>query len=192
MTDFINNFKTQWKYVLIITLSIFFIAGGILGYQWWQKSMNKLPESEVITEEYGFLGKKFDALVTGYVVFQETEGLSELYGYIDQTNVYFKIVDYTNDEFIRSLEEKIAEGNGINIKDVSNGNILFNLGCLNDGEITADGKILNYIDKETQRAILESTEENPITIVLHFEPELGRGCLCCSFANKVWSYKYVK
>jgi len=191
MINFINNFTIHWKYILIITLLFFFISGGILGYQWWRTSLSD-ESSEVTPEKYGLWERSFDELVAGYAVFQEVEGLSELYGYIDQTNVYFKVIDYSDNEFIKSLEQKIAEGNGVNLKDKNDGNILFNLGCLKDGEIIADGKGQDYIDEETQKAILESTKDNPVTIVFHFEPELGRGCLCCSFANKVWLYKHIK
>lgn len=142
MIHLIKKLKSQQKYTLIVILLVCFVIGTVLGYQWWQKARNKLSAPRVVSEEYGLFGKNFDELVAGYAVFQKTEGLSELYGYINQTNVYFKITDYTNNEFIESLEKKIAEGNGINLSD--NESILFNLGCSKDGEIVADGKNPNY------------------------------------------------
>ena len=180
----LKNFKVCRKYILIVGLLVFFIVVGVLSYQRWRMSEEEIPD--IIFKEDELWDRNFDELVAGYVVLQKVEGISEIFGYINQTNAYFKIIDYKNDKFIKNIEEKISEGNTINIKN--NGNILFNLGCLKDGEIVADGKNLDYINKESQEAILKSTEKNPIALVFHFEPELGRGCLCCSFASRVWVY----
>ncbi len=178
--NLLKDLRTNWKYIFILTL---FIVIGILSYYYWY-----LPKQveEKILEEYGLWQRNFNELVAGYVVLQKVKGLSELFGYIDQTNVYLEIIDYMDEEFIKSLEKKIEEGNTINIK--SDGNILFNLGCLENNKIIADSRGPDYMNKETQETILKSTKENPVSIVLYFEQELGKGCKCCSFAKKVWLY----
>jgi len=187
--------KIHRNYILIILLLTFFILGGVLAYQWWRASIEEIIV-EKIPEKDGLQEESFSKIVTGYAVLEQVELPSkedfEKYYWdlppghlpVEETYVYFKIINSTDEEFVKDLEETIEEGNTINSK--SNGHILFNLGCLENDKIVADGRGIDYyMDRETWEAVLKSTEENLIVITLYFDSEAGAGCRCCSFAKKI-------
>ncbi len=136
------------------------------------------------TTTYGIFGDdEFDTVVCGYaelkdeVVFDET-----------QTNIYFNIAKFVDEEFKDSLQQGISEGNTINQQE---GEIYkFNLGCYKNDAIEGiqyeDG--VDYIDSATQQAILNSTAENPVALILSFGEHYGRGCDCCNLAHQIKLY----
>lgn len=133
---------------------------------------------------YGIFGDDiFDTVVCGYaelkdeVVFDQT-----------QTNLYFNITKFADEAFKNSLDQGITEGNLVNKKEGEN--YKFNLGCYKDGAI--DGiqydEGVDYVDQATQDAILGSTAENPVAVILSFGQHFGRGCQCCNLAHQIKLY----
>lgn len=136
------------------------------------------------TTTYGIFGDdEFDTVVCGYaelkdeVVFDQT-----------QTNIYFNITNFADEGFKKSLQQGISEGNTINQQE---GEIYkFNLGCYKNDAIEGiqyeEG--VDYIDSATQQAILNSTAENPVALILSFGEHYGRGCDCCNLAHQIKLY----
>ena len=168
--------------ILKIILIIVFLLVIFLVYKLW----NNYKNDNNVSEQYYFFSEGTNVLVRGYVVTRNISEFSEIYGEINQTNLYFKLIE-ADPSFISRLEGKINEMNQVNLLD-KDGGILFNLGCLENGEIISDGRE-NYINQTTKDTILDSTINNPVWINLHFSPELGKGCLCCSFTDKVFIFE---
>jgi len=197
--------KTNWKYILIVVILAVIVGGVALWCSLRQELPYQLPGVKKLEEkcnfskeinlrkttQYGIFGDDaFDTVVCGYSVTETApfcieceEGEPE----IERASIYFVIIDYLDEGFKKSIEEGIEMGNTVNYKD-DEGNYRFNLGCLEEGKITADTQSPDYINKETQEAILKSTPENPISIILSFEEHFGRECFCCSLAEKVRLY----
>lgn len=136
------------------------------------------------TTTYGIFGEdEFDTVVCGYAELKDEVVFDE-----SQTNIYFNITKFADEQFKNSLDQGITEGNLVNKKDGEN--YKFNLGCYKDGAIDAiqyeDDK--EYVDSATEQAILNSTAENPVAIVLYFGQHFGRGCQCCNLAHQLRLY----
>jgi hypothetical protein len=137
-------------------------------------------------KQYGIFGdSEFDTIVSGYLEIKEVEGLegSKI------TNAYFVITEFYEEELRESIEEGIERGNSVNLKE--NGFYKFNLGCFKDGRIEGVEyeKDKVYMDDETMEKILNSSRENPISIVLYFGLHGGFGCVCCNLAHQVRVYE---
>ena len=133
---------------------------------------------------YDIFGQdEFDTLVCGYLITREEMAWEEL-----QTNAYLVVVDYADENFIQAVDAGIQMGNGVNKK----GPLYyeFNLGCYEDERIKGiehgDGN--PYIDPQTESAILSSTPENPVSLVLSFGYHPGWSCVCCNLAHKIRLY----
>ena len=120
----------------------------------------------------------FDTLACGYarLVPEDWEGYT-------QFDVYLAIVDYTDDDFIRAVDAEIRGGNTVNREGPSY--YEFNLGCLEDGKIVGGADM----DPQTMEAILGSSPDRLVSVTLSFElQEGGRGCGCCSLAERARLY----
>lgn len=136
------------------------------------------------TDTYGIFGDdEFDTLVCGYVIIQEEEVFGE-----KQENVYFVITNYKDEKFRESIVEGIKNGNTIN-KKIGNYYAL-NLGCKNGDKISGMQYRSDetYLDDATQSAILSSTTENPLSLIISFDKHEGAGCTCCNLASKIRLY----
>ena len=136
---------------------------------------------------------------SSYDVFGQAEFETEVTGYLEvvegpvpftdsgetQDNAYLVITQFSDPAFKEELEEGIGEGNTVNAR--SENGIYFGLGCLKDEGIEAiqyeTGK--EYLDAETESAILNSDEENQVELILSFGYHAGRGCTCCNLAHQV-------
>lgn len=131
------------------------------------------------TVKYGIFGDDaFDTVVCGYLKTKEVDVWEDQYIW-----VYLVIVDFLDEGFIRSIEEGIRIGNGVNSK--SNGYYEFNLGCFLDGEIVSISKI----DTQTQRVLLDSSPEKLVSITISFEEHPGTGCECCNLVEEIRLYE---
>ena len=128
---------------------------------------------------------EYDTLVCGYLKLVEQKYGK---GNVLITIPYFVLVDYADENFIRAVDAGIQRGNLVNRM----GPVYreFNLGCYQDGGIVgierADGR--PYIDLQTEQAILSSSPEHLVSLVLSFGYHGGSGCLCCNLAHKVRLY----
>jgi len=190
--------KLNKNHILIVLLLTLFILGVIFSYQILQKS--KEEDTDNPSEGYEIVEDNFNKILTGYAILEKKqlpsrEDFEKYYwdippesSLVEETYVYFRITDYTDKEFIEELEETINQGNTINKKDGEG--ILLNLGCLEDNKIYTDkSDVSNYINGETRKAILESSEESSVKILLKLDTSEDYGCRCCSFAEKVSLYK---
>ncbi len=135
-------------------------------------------------EQYGIFGdSEFDTIVSGYLETKKKKTIDGL-----KIIPYFVITKFYSDKFRESIEEGINSGNGVNIKE--NGLYKFNLGCLENGKIIGIEYEKNkaYIDGETTTNIINSSKENPVSIILSFGKHLGSECSCCNLANQVRIY----
>lgn len=133
---------------------------------------------------YDFLGSDvFDTTVCGYISVPDELGGEG--GNIPVTIPYLVILEYGQIQFQRSIASWIARGNNINRKEGDH--YLFNCGCVKDGHIVGreypDG--VPYIDPVTEKALLGSSIEQPVTLMLSFGMHNGSGCVCCNTAHKI-------
>lgn len=129
---------------------------------------------------------EYDTLVCGYVelVYYEQGGESG----VPLTVPYFVIVDYADPGFIQAVDEGIRIGNSVNERGTPY--YRFSLGCYDDGKILG-GEYSDsnpYIDEVTGAAILNSSPDNLVSLVLSFGYHGGRGCDCCNLAHRVRLY----
>lgn len=131
------------------------------------------------TTRYGIMGDDaFDTVVCGYLELKPEVIFSQ-----EQISAYFVIVDFLHEGFIKSIEEEIQRGNTVNIKEGDD--YLFSLGCFQDGEITSRAEM----DDQTQEALLDSSPEKLVSIIMSFEERGGTGCGCCNLAEKIRLYE---
>ena len=123
-------------------------------------------------------GDAFDTLVCGYAKLVPEDWFGQT-----QFDVYLAIVDYTDDGFIRAVGAEIGRGNTVNRKGPSY--YEFDLGCFEDDKIVGGADM----DPETMQAVLESSPDRLVSVMLSFELQAGgRGCGCCSLAERVRLY----
>lgn len=125
-------------------------------------------------------GEEFETVICGHFEAIEGTGFDE-----DVTNAYLAVHGFEDEEFKKGLSDAVNGGNTVNAIDEDF--YLFNLGCFDEGtikgvEFSADKQ---YINAETRRAILASTLEDPVTLLLSFGERPETGCLCCNLANTV-------
>ncbi len=128
---------------------------------------------------YDIMGSDaFDTLVCGYLKL-----VREDWGGQMQLDAYLAIVAYNDDGFIKAVESEIGRGNTVNRKGRTY--YEFNLGCFEEGEIVGGADI----DPQTMQAVIESSPDRLVGVMLSFELQAGgRGCGCCSLAEKARSY----
>lgn len=137
------------------------------------------------TTKYGIFGDdEFDTIVCGYLVTKEEIVWDE-----KQTNAYFVIIDFYDEKLKESIKKGIQEGNTINSE--TNGIYEFNLGCFENGEIvgTEYNESEIYLDGAAQEKILNSSLDDPASIILSFGKHSGTECYCCNLAHKIRIYE---
>jgi hypothetical protein len=130
----------------------------------------------------------FDSLVTGYLTTVDEEIWSK-----NTKTAYFTTAGFQNNALQKWVDGMIADGNLVNKKNEEL--YLFNLGCIEDGEIALTDYIYNgsnqqdedlYMDSKTEEAIFQSSPDNQITIKLIFNGSDRVGqCVCCHSADRV-------
>jgi hypothetical protein len=138
------------------------------------------------TNQYGIFGTdEFDTIVCGYLIKKQIEVFGE-----QQTNAYLKILAFYDEGFKKSIAKGIQEGNTVNF--VENGVYEFNLGCLKKGKVVGDEhkEVKNkYIDGRTQAKLLNSSANQPVSVILSFIKHTGRDCCCLNLAEKIRIYE---
>jgi hypothetical protein len=125
-----------------------------------------------------FGGSTFDSVVCGYKIIKK-EKIFDNY----QDNVYFRIVEFSDNNLKKAMNQGAEEGNSIN--SVKNGDYDLNLGCLENGKIIGKNYEDSYLDDKAEKEILNSSIEKPISIILSFGIHTGTGCKCCNLAHKI-------
>jgi hypothetical protein len=131
--------------------------------------------------------EEFDTVVCGYLENREALG-----GEGEGTPIvvpYLVIVDYKDWEFRNSLSNSVSSGKGMNL--FLSGRYYFNCGCLKNNKIIGNPAYKDkddYLDKATESALLESSPEHPVSVVLSFGLHPGTGCICCNLAHKIRLY----
>ena len=145
------------------------------------QKQNCSTEDTTPTNSYNIFGKsKFSTIVSGYL----TTRMMSAEGGTEFEHAYLAITSFEDNEFKESIKDGIEQMNGVN--KLENDTYLFNLGCFNENKITSDTQEEDpYLDENTQAEILKSTKENPVSLTLYFEEELGHGCECCNLAEKI-------
>ena len=138
---------------------------------------------------FDIFGKsRFETTVTGYLTTRKIVwGENSLWDETEVERAYLIITKFQDNEFRDSISTGIEKGNSVNVYE--DGDYLFNLGCFEKGEITWESNDYHdegfYLDSLTHKKILDSTQENPVTITLYFDFHVGRGCFCCNLAEKI-------
>jgi hypothetical protein len=131
--------------------------------------------------DYDMFGnEEFDTVVCGYLV--TGKNTSEATGKTVDV-AYFRVLDISTG-FKNAVDQAIIDGNTVNRK-IGN-NLDIRLGCIENNElVTNDAGDTDELDSATSQAILNSTEANPINLILSFEEESGQGILCDSLADTI-------
>lgn len=142
------------------------------------EEMKTTEESQARMDIFG--ERAFESSVTGYLVQKE----EELFGNA-QTNAYLLITEFSDDELKEIIKSGVDRGNSVN--QIEGEDYLFNLGCIEDGKISGAEYDENkpYLDDETQKALLESSEDELVTLTLSFGLHEGKGCACCNLAHSI-------
>jgi hypothetical protein len=121
---------------------------------------------------------EFETIVCGYLVNEDSEQMLKKF-----VASYLRIVEFGNNKVGENLKQEIQKGNNVN--RIYKNNVDFSLGCFENGGIKGGNNVEKYIDETTEKALLESSEENPVALILSFGSRKGTGCFCCNLAQKV-------
>jgi len=193
------------KTKLVIVLSILmFILSGCTNFESDEPALVEVIEPEVIAEKDSpcdfskdvelrpgvtydqFGSEEFDTVVCGYFSHQEEEIFEEMYDI-----AYLNVVEFMEDEFRQSLDAGFDMGNTVNA--LQNGQTYaLNLGCYEKGKIIGTNyenpSEEYYFDQKTMDAILNSTPEKPVSVILSYGFHEGRGCTCCNLMHDINLY----
>lgn len=136
-------------------------------------------------KNYSMLGDdEFDTAVCAYLV-KETVNVPFTEDGSKQINAYLNVLEFADNKFKESVLKTISEeGNTVN--QASGQVVKLNVGCVEKGTITGISYQTDpYVDAETMNAILNSSVEKPIPIILSFGIHDGRGCNCCNLMHKI-------
>ena len=125
-----------------------------------------------------FGGSSFDTAVCGYALHENRKIFDQ-----NRNIAFLRIIEFSDDELKDSIAEGVNKGNSVN--QVKGGNIDFNLGCLEEGKIVGMNPGNDYLDGETEDAILNSSISYPVALKLSFDVHPGTECVCCNLAYKI-------
>jgi hypothetical protein len=133
------------------------------------------------TTTYGIFGDdEFDTVACGYLVTREEMVWDE-----PVTVAYFRIIKFGDEGFQRAIQSGIDQGNSVN--HFTDGRYEFNLGCFETNQIK--GVQFNpqqpYLTPEVERALRQSSAQQPIALIFSFGRHLGSECICCNLAHTV-------
>lgn len=135
----------------------------------------------------------FETAVCGHLVnYQETVFDKK------KDRAYFQVEKFADENFQKSVEKTIDSGNFINKKE-PNGSLDFSLGCIEDNDIVTDKLVVfdsknkpvsvpEVMNPDVRKAILATTEEKPVALILTFGKHEGSESFCPSFAHNVRLY----
>jgi hypothetical protein len=150
------------------------------GSQLNKKKNLKIDKKEKKFEYDIFGGEEFSTLVKGYLKIKQQEIFSNNYDI-----AYLVITEYEDEGFIKSIKKGIKEGNSVNSIS-SDGEYMFNLGCLKNNKITGRQYEKDpYLDQRTEQKILNSVKDNPVKLKLFFSFHDGAACVCCNLAHLI-------
>ena len=133
-------------------------------------------------ETYNIFGEEtYDTVACGYLVTETKDAFDTG----EESEVaYFRTLDVSFG-FKGAIEDAIQEGNSVNRKV---GKFVdFRLGCIEDDEfVTGESGTTSKSDRATDRALLSSTQDKPINLVLSFEENTsGTKIVCDSLASNL-------
>lgn len=142
------------------------------------------PTGLKTTTRYGIFGDDaFETVVCGYLVIQPEERFDE------KVNVaYLRIVRFYDDGFKQAIAHAIEQGNTVNAK--ADEAYDFSLGCFkNQTIVTDDQNFKTDLTNEAQTALIDSSVERPVVLLLAFEKHPGSECVCCNLAHQIRLYR---
>ncbi len=100
-------------------------------------------------------------------------------------------MEFIDEDFKRSIKEGLEMGNTVNKR--KNSHYSFNLGCYEDGIIKGNNWEKNefsvqYMKDDVMNAILNSTKDSTVSIILTYLIHQSRGCTCCNLMNEIELY----
>ncbi len=129
--------------------------------------------------------EEFETIVCGYFTTLE----EQLFGNM-QTNAYFVVTEFMDEGFKNNVIEGLDRGNTVN--NMIDGNYALNLGCYKDGRIEGvdfnDPGAVTYLSPDVEDAIINSSESEPMALILSYGFHEGFGCICCNLMHGIELY----